>query len=368
MSRRRASGWKASIRNGSRSWAPGASSARSLRRRFTCGRPAPVRAQAAQRRGAGKARAGECAPAARPSRRSAPARRSLNETRSQLLAGGKPPAARAGQCVAPGARRPGAPASAASALKAELPDARRPDAAAANALRTRIAALEAAVQAAQAGHEALQSEVRGARRAQRLRPARRSARRSASTRQPRAQLATLRQIQAAAEDNAPLREMARAAWPGRAAALVAEAAHRPGLGDRRGIGAARTPARARAFRSRAAAVGSCRSPPAKASVFARGQQRGHCRRARLRAAGLQDPRRGPGGFQAPSRTGWPAPMRQKRAPTRRGGLLCRPAQCSSTAMATSSRGHTVSFSRAGSGGRGPARKTVGDRSARCRLP
>src|SRR2546426_8476623 len=39
------------------------------------------------------------------------------------------------------------------------------------------------------------------------------------------------------------------------------------------------------------------------------------------------------------------PMRQKTAPTRRGGRLYRLAQCSSTAMATSSRGTPSAFTR-----------------------
>src|SRR5439155_998306 len=69
----------------------------------------------------------------------------------------------------------------------------------------RVAALEAAVQAAQAGHESLQAECaaleeRSAAAGEALGAAQRE--HAAAE----AQLATLRQIQAAAEDNAPLRE------------------------------------------------------------------------------------------------------------------------------------------------------------------
>src|SRR6266513_806402 len=90
-------------------------------------------------------------------------------------------------------------------LESELQTLAEPDAAAANALRERIAALEAAVQAAQAGHESLQAECaaleeRSAAAGEALGAAQRE--HAAAE----AQLATLRQIQAAAEDNAPLRE------------------------------------------------------------------------------------------------------------------------------------------------------------------
>ncbi len=90
-------------------------------------------------------------------------------------------------------------------LESELQTLAEPDAAAANALRERVAALEAAVQAAQAGHESLQAECaaleeRSAAAGEALGAAQRE--HAAAE----AQLATLRQIQAAAEDNAPLRE------------------------------------------------------------------------------------------------------------------------------------------------------------------
>src|SRR6266513_993336 len=90
-------------------------------------------------------------------------------------------------------------------LESELQTLAEPDAAAANALRERSAALEAAVQAAQAGHESLQAECaaleeRSAAAGEALGAAQRE--HAAAE----AQLATLRQIQAAAEDNAPLRE------------------------------------------------------------------------------------------------------------------------------------------------------------------
>src|SRR2546422_8083578 len=90
-------------------------------------------------------------------------------------------------------------------LESELQTLAEPDAAAANALQARIAALEAAAQAAQAGHESLQAECaaleeRSAAAGEALGAAQRE--HAAAE----AQLATLRQIQGAAEDNAPLRE------------------------------------------------------------------------------------------------------------------------------------------------------------------
>jgi chromosome segregation protein len=90
-------------------------------------------------------------------------------------------------------------------LESELQTLAEPDPAALNALQARIAELEAAVQAAQAGQEALQSEgaaleERSAAAGEALGAAQRE--HAAAE----AQLATLRQIQAAAEDNAPLRE------------------------------------------------------------------------------------------------------------------------------------------------------------------
>src|SRR5258708_11000093 len=90
-------------------------------------------------------------------------------------------------------------------LEGELQSLAAPDAAAGNAVQARVAELEAAVQTAQAGHEALQSECaaleeRCAAAGETLGAAQREHAAAA------AQLATLRQIQAAAEDNAPLRE------------------------------------------------------------------------------------------------------------------------------------------------------------------
>ena len=94
-------------------------------------------------------------------------------------------------------------------LESELQTLAEPEAAALKALQARIAELQSAVQAAQAAQEALQSECaaleeRGAAAGEALGAAQRE---HAAA---QAQLATLRQIQAAAEDNAPLRE-----WLGR---------------------------------------------------------------------------------------------------------------------------------------------------------
>src|SRR5205807_1864122 len=94
-------------------------------------------------------------------------------------------------------------------LESELQTLAEPEAAAVKALQARIAELETAAQAAQAAQEALQSECaaleeRGAAAGEALGAAQRE--HAAAE----AQLATLRQIQAAAEDNAPLRE-----WLGR---------------------------------------------------------------------------------------------------------------------------------------------------------
>src|SRR2546422_4033821 len=90
-------------------------------------------------------------------------------------------------------------------LESELQTLAEPDAAAANALRERGAALEAAGGGGQAGHESLQAECaaleeRSAAAGESLGAAQRE--HAAAD----AQLATLRQIQAAADDNAPLRE------------------------------------------------------------------------------------------------------------------------------------------------------------------
>ena len=158
-------------------------------------------------------------------------------------------------------------------LESELQTLAEPDAAAANALRERVAALEAAVQAAQAGHESLQAECaaleeRSAAAGEALGAAQRE--HAAAE----AQLATLRQIQAAAEDNAPLRE-----W-----------LERHGLGalprlwqklriDRGWETAVESVLRERLHAlelSEAARLQSVLAdrPPAKASVFARGNSTG----------------------------------------------------------------------------------------------
>ncbi|TMI45253.1 MAG: chromosome segregation protein SMC [Betaproteobacteria bacterium] len=158
-------------------------------------------------------------------------------------------------------------------LESELQTLAEPDAAAANALRERSAALEAAVQAAQAGHESLQAECaaleeRSAAAGEALGAAQRE--HAAAE----AQLATLRQIQAAAEDNAPLRE-----W-----------LERHGLGalprlwqklriDRGWETAVESVLRERLHAlelSEAARLQSVLAdrPPAKASVFARGESAG----------------------------------------------------------------------------------------------
>src|SRR5436190_2097159 len=158
-------------------------------------------------------------------------------------------------------------------LESELQTLAEPDAAAANALRERSAALEAAVQAAQAGHESLQAECaaleeRSAAAGEALGAAQRE--HAAAE----AQLATLRQIQAAAEDNAPLRE-----W-----------LERHGLGalprlwqklriDRGWETAVESVLRERLHAlelSEAARLQSVLAdrPPAKASVFARGNSTG----------------------------------------------------------------------------------------------
>jgi len=158
-------------------------------------------------------------------------------------------------------------------LESELQTLAEPDAAAANALRTRIAALEAAVQAAQAGHEALQSECaaleeRSAAAGEALGAAQRE--HAAAE----AQLATLRQIQAAAEDNAPLREWLErhglgalprlwqklridAGWETAVESVLRERLHALELSEA----------------ARLQSVLADR-PPAKASVFARGSSAG----------------------------------------------------------------------------------------------
>ncbi|HXZ50716.1 MAG TPA: chromosome segregation protein SMC, partial [Burkholderiales bacterium] len=88
-------------------------------------------------------------------------------------------------------------------LQAELAALAQPDAAALGALEQRHAALDAAIGDAQAGLESLQGECA----AQEERQADAAARLADATREAtaaEAQLTTLRQIQAAAEDNAPL--------------------------------------------------------------------------------------------------------------------------------------------------------------------
>src|SRR3989454_2765562 len=158
-------------------------------------------------------------------------------------------------------------------LESELQTLAEPDAAAANALRERSAALEAAVPAPPAGAESLENE----RAALEERSAAAGEALGAAQREhaaAEAQLATLRQIQAAAEDNAPLRE-----W-----------LERHGLGalprlwqklriDRGWETAVESVLRQRLHAlelSEAARLqsGLAGRPPAKASVFARGNSTG----------------------------------------------------------------------------------------------
>jgi chromosome segregation protein len=158
-------------------------------------------------------------------------------------------------------------------LESELQTLAEPDAAAANALRIRIAALEAAVQAAQAGHEALQSECaaleeRSAAAGEALGAAQREHAAAA------AQLATLRQIQAAAEDNAPLREWLERHGLGALPRLWQKLRIDPGWET-----AVESVLRERLHAlelSEAARLQSVLAdrPPAKASVFARGNSAG----------------------------------------------------------------------------------------------
>jgi len=158
-------------------------------------------------------------------------------------------------------------------LESELQTLAEPDAAAANALQARIAALEAAAQAAQAGHESLQAECaaleeRSAAAGEALGAAQRE--HAAAE----AQLATLRQIQGAAEDNAPLREWLERhglgalprlwqklridpGWETAVESVLRERLHALELSEAAGL--------QRVLADR---------PPAKASVFARGNSTG----------------------------------------------------------------------------------------------
>jgi len=154
-------------------------------------------------------------------------------------------------------------------LESELQTLLEPDGAALNALQARIADLEAAVQAAQTDSEALQSECaaleeRSAAAGEALGSAQREHAAAA------AQLATLRHIQAAAEDNAPLREWLERhglealprfwqnlriapGWETAVESVLRERLHALELSDADRLQSALTD-----------------RPPAKASVFARG--------------------------------------------------------------------------------------------------
>src|SRR5437879_1313673 len=201
-----------------------------------------------------------------------PGQERLNETRSQLLQAESrlqlelanlSHLERGGQALQQRRER----------LESELQTLAEPDAAAVNALQAKIAELEAAVRAARAAHESLQAECaaldeRSAAAGEALGAAQRE---HAAA---KAQLATLRQIQAAAEGNAPLRE-----W-----------LERHGLGalprlwqklriDRGWETAVESVLRERLHAlelSEAARLQSVLAdrPPAKASVFARGNSTG----------------------------------------------------------------------------------------------
>jgi len=190
------------------------------------------------------------------------------------------------------------------------------------------------------GHEALQSEC-AALEERCARPARRSAG-AARARGGRSAACHPAPDPGAAEDNALREWLERTAW--KRCRACAEAAHRPGLGDRRGIGAARAPACARAFRCEQAAVGTCR--PAT----------GESERVRSRS--------GPGTPVAPgyeplaskmravdpavsgALADWLAGAMQRKKPDAARRAALPPARCSSTAMATVHAAHRQ-LSRAG---------------------
>src|SRR5258708_4574584 len=158
-------------------------------------------------------------------------------------------------------------------LEGELQSLAAPDAAAVNAVQARIAELEAAVQTAQAGHEALQSECaaleeRCAAAGETLGAAQRE--HAAAE----AQLATLRQIQAAAEDNAPLREWLERHGLEALPRLWQKLRIDPGLETALESGLRERPhALELSDATRLQSVLADR-PPAKASVFARGSGTG----------------------------------------------------------------------------------------------
>src|SRR2546426_685653 len=174
-------------------------------------------------------------------------------------------------------------------LESELQTLAEPDAAAANALQARIAALEAAAQAAQAGHESLQAECAALEERSALeslqaecaaleeRSAAAGEALGAAQREhaaAEAQLATLRQIQGAAEDNAPLREWLERHGLGALPRLWQKLRIDPGWET-----AVESVLRERLHAlelSEAARLQSVLAdrPPAKASVFARGNSTG----------------------------------------------------------------------------------------------
>ncbi len=185
------------------------------------GEPAPARGReelparaGAVERGAQPAAAGREPAAARAAERRAP-------RRQPAVAGA---AARAPGSRAAGARRAGRGGHARAPMNASL------------VLEREIGTAQAALDTLQAEAEALGSASAGAADA-----------RAAASREHTAadaQLATLKQVQAAAEEDAPLHAWLERHQLGRAAALLAEDAHRARLGNRGRVGVARAPARA----------------------------------------------------------------------------------------------------------------------------